>query len=384
MKIERFDAIDARSGMREINAKYGDDVLIISNSRLAGKNRFVIAVNDTATPMPDATAVKTKADRQDSAALKELQRLMDSRFESLKGDLMLVRRNQASLYHLTQGKNTAAAASEHKLLQLLANTTVPVNLLHRLQKITARCSKQSDIVQAVRIFLSRQLPETVMLADTPTTHILVGSHGVGKSLSAMRMGAMINAQADKSAVVVGYKSTKDGARAQLQILGEKAGVRIDFANDCETLLSIINRHMGASSVIVDVPGDLPASELYNLSQCLPLAEFHLVMAKDNNQHDLQFCKKEYGLTFSSAIITRMDCQGAYWPLIHSLMEHKIPLLFGGHSASVHQPFVSLDKKLLVKEAVHSMMLNSANDQNTTASINSLERENRFPYTQTQV
>lgn len=382
MKIERFDAIDARTGMREINAKYGDDVLIISNSRLAGKNRFVIAVNDT--PVPEAEPVVVRGDSQDAEALHALTLLMTTRFESLQRDLMQVRRNQASLYLLTQGKNAAATASEHKLMRLLANSTVPVNLLHRLQKITARCTKDSEIIQAVRIFLTRQLPGSAVLPDTPTTHILIGTPGVGKTLSAIRMGATLNVSGNKSTVVVGYKFSKDGARAQLQILGEKAGVRVDHANDSATLLSIINRHIGASSVIVDVPGNLPASELANLKQCLPSAMFHLVMAKDNSEHELQFFTTKSGLTLTSAIITRLDCKGAYWPLVHSLMEHKIPLLFGAHSADAYQPFVRLDKKMIIKEVIRSMMTNSARAHNKHADIVAPAREQRFPYKQTQV
>lgn len=384
MKIERFDAIDARTGMREINAKYGDDVLIISNSRLAGKNRFVIAVNDTPAPIPEAEPAVISGGSQDTEALNALAMLMTTRFESLQRDLAQVRRNQASLYHLTQGENANAAAAEHKVMKLLANSTLPVNLLHRLQKITARCTQDTEIIQAVRIFLTHQLPGSAVLADTPTTHILVGTPGAGKTLSAIRMGAALNNSRNKSAVVVGYKLSQDGAQAQLQKLGEKAGVPVDYANDSATLLSIINRHIGASSVIVDVPGNLPASELVNLKKCLPSAMFHLVMAKDNNQQELHFFTTMSGLTLTSAIITRLDCKGEYWPLIHSLMEHKIPLLFGAHSADICQAFVSMDKKMIVKEVIRSMMTNIANADNDHAKIGAPEHEQRLPYLQTQV
>jgi flagellar biosynthesis GTPase FlhF len=384
MRIERFDAIDARNGMREINAKYGDDVLIISNSRLAGKNRFVIAVNIASAPTPDADPVIVRGDSADAAAINALTLLMTTRFESLQRDLEQVRLNQESLFLLTQDENANAAASEHKVMKLLANSTLPVNLLLRLQKITARCTQDTEIIQAVRIFLRRQLPGSVVLADTPTTHILVGTAGVGKTLSAIRMGATLNSSINKSAVVVGYKLSQDGAQAQLQKLGEKAGVPVDYANDPAALLNIINRHIGTSSVIVDVPGNLPTSELANLKKCLPSAMFHLVMAKDNNQQELQFFTTTSGLTLSSAIITRLDCKGGYWPLIHSLMEHKIPLLFGAHSADACHPFVSLDKKMIIEQAIRSMMTNSARVHTKHANIVAPAREQRFPFKQAQV
>lgn len=367
MKIERFDAVDARSGMREINAKYGDDVLIISNSRLADKNRFVIAVNHT-PPKPAPKAASAKVEACDDNALQALTLLMSSQFETLERDLKQLRRNQASLYLLTQGKNAASEASEQKLVQLLANSTVPVNLLSRMQKITARCANEVEIVQAIRIFLSRQLPGATELPDAPTAHILTGAPGVGKTLAAIKLCATINARDGKSALVVGYKYSKHGARAQLQILGEEAGVHVDHASDSATLLSIINRYIGVSSVIIDVPGNFPASELEELRQCLPSALFHLVMAKDHHQHDSHYLTNEPAFKFASAIITRLDCNGSYWPLIHSLMEHKMPLLFGGHSASVSQPLLRLAPKMLIKEVIRSMKIKRTTTSKTATII----------------
>ena len=56
MRIERFDAVDATRGMREINARYGDDALIIANSRIGGKSQFVIAIDTPDPQRPVFTA----------------------------------------------------------------------------------------------------------------------------------------------------------------------------------------------------------------------------------------------------------------------------------------------------------------------------------------
>jgi hypothetical protein len=91
-----------------------------------------------------------------------------------------------------------------------------------------------------------------------------------------------------------------------------------------------------------------------LQQRLPSAFFHLVIAADSQVNDLQYVTREGSLTFSSALITRIDYQSVHWPLIHTLIRHDVPVMLGSHSGSVEQPLVDMDKSSIIDDAIRGI------------------------------
>ena len=149
MRIERFDAVDATRGMREINARYGDDALIIANSRIGGKSQFVIAIDtpDPQRPVFTAEALvrefgKAVSDRSapvqsdnllESLALSDLGALMSAGFDELKKQIEQVHlQPMRDSDPFLSPRSSHGEASLRRLMRLLSGCAVPVDLLQML------------------------------------------------------------------------------------------------------------------------------------------------------------------------------------------------------------------------------------------------------------
>lgn len=361
MRIESFDSLDTKTGMREISSKYGGDVLIISNSRLAGKNRFVIAVDkekkeeketsgigDFSNEAKDIFISKIRdveatltSKREDISLVKELIEYIRSEFDHIKSSF-------------TEDSHHTEKAGPRIIRELLENSFVSMSLLKRLEMQVENCNSKADVLGEISRFLQKQIPGVAQLPRTPALHMLAGGHGAGKTLCAVRMARHIVSACKHSAIAVSYKPGQNGSWAQMQLLGAKLGVEVYCAGDFSTLLNIINENMQFSSIAIELPGNMEAEELAELQHDLPFAQFHLVVPKGDYATSLQYPISDGNLRFASVLVTRLDRQGAYWPLLNLLIDNKIPLLLGSASENVATPFIELEKNMIIQEVLHDM------------------------------
>jgi len=354
MQIIKIDAPNSKIGMKEISETYGDNVLILSNSRVAGKSQIVIAADENSrpaaplqapriapiesAPSPEAVFASTQSFLQglsgsgESQLIKDLTALIKTEFEGVQK-------------HLLEIKHSAQTRPDNELSALLDDSAIPASLMRKLLQETAGCQSAAQITDSLEQFLEANLPANARLTGRPEVHVLAGNHGSGKTLCAVRLAARINAECQHPAIVVSYKAYKDGAWAQLQLLGAKTGVDVYRANDIGTLVTIANENIDHSSVIIELPSSNSMDEALLLNQELPFARFHMVVPCDSYGTALSRMLKTSQLRFSSVLITRLDCH-VYWPLISFLLEQKLPLLFGCASPDIAQPLIDIDKSIL--------------------------------------
>jgi hypothetical protein len=103
-----------------------------------------------------------------------------------------------------------------------------------------------------------------------------------------------------------------------------------------------------------LPGHLHASELLRLQQRLPSAQFHLVLAADSQANLAHYVTRDGALTFSDVLLTRLDSQQTYWPLIHALIHYDVPLTLGSYSGGIGQSLVLIDKFSILDEILRGM------------------------------
>jgi hypothetical protein len=375
MRIERFDAVDASRGMREINTRYGDDVLIIASLRVAGKIQFVIAIDTEQRPprlfTPEllvkdfggATAApaaatpagedETVADAKPSPALAAL---ISAGFNDLKAQLDELKQQQSRPpRHVSGHRAGAGELPLQRLVRLMSGCTVPIDLLQTLSGVISGCTQDIDCIAAIRSWLQAKLRDAPALEKLPNVHFLVGAHGVGKSVLGMRLAATLSGSGMLGkAVFVSYKPGHDGAQSVAGAIVQDLEVNTLHASDFSALVSLINEHISSGSLIVELPANLHTSELLRLQQRLPSALFHLVIATDSHVNALQYVTRDQALKFTSALITRIDHQGVSWPTIHTLIENDVPLMWGSHGGSAAQSLVPLDKTSIIDEVVRVM------------------------------
>lgn len=375
MRIERFDALDASRGMREINARYGDDVLIIASSRVAGKIQFVIAIDTEqrsrrlftpellvrdfggATAASAATMSKGEGETiPDAKPSPELAALISAGFNELKVRLDEIKQQQSRPpRHVSGHRAGSGELPLQRLMRLMSGCTVPIDLLQTLSDVTSGCAQDIDCIAAVRSWLHTKLRDAPALEKLPNVHFLVGAHGVGKSVLGLRLAATLSGSGMQgNAVFVSYKPGHDGALSVAGAIGQDLDVNTLHASDFSALVSLINEHISSGSLIVELPANLHASEFLRLQQRLPSALFHLVIATDSHVNALQYVTRDKALKFTSALITRIDHQGVSWPTIHTLIENDVPLMWGSHGGSAAQSLVPLDKASIIDDVVRAM------------------------------
>ncbi len=372
MRIDRLEAEDTKSGLRELAQRFGDDVLIIANTRHTGKNHFVFAVDDTTvaagslwqqdepplTITSQASAVhfalaaepaantgvpeqaRPSVNVPADAGLQELSLLMKTEFESLR---RVLRESQ-------NGSARERATAGFELSNHLEDAAISARLMRKMEALTLHCTCTSDARQLLQEFLLENLPASTTLPLEPAVHFLVGQAGVGKTVNAFRLASHLQEQG-RTAIVVGYKPTRDGTWTQLQLLGAKRGIDVYQAAEWSMLLSIINEHMGHASLIVELPSTLDFTELQRLQNDLTFANFHLLVAKDTASTSSRGFRQGTGLSFASTWITRLDSPGACWPLVETLLETRTPLLFAGAGPLPASPLITLDKRMLAEEVL---------------------------------
>lgn len=372
MRIERFDAVDATRGMREINARYGDDALIISNSRTGGKNQFVIAIDtpDPHRPVFTAEALvrefgKAVSGRSapvqsdnllESRALSDLAALMSAGFDELKKQVEQVHlQPMRAADPLLSSRSSQGEASLRRLMRLLSGCAVPVDLLQLLADVTASCADDQVCVSMVRTWLSAKLPVAQPLTDLRGVHCLVGAPGVGKTTAGIRLAAKLGRDsAQPPALFVAYKLTRESDLSSLQAVAETTGVSVLQADDFSALVTLINEHISSASLVIELPGHLHASELLRLQQRLPSALFHLVLAADSQPNPAQYLTQDGALKFSDVMLTKLDLQNTYWPLIQALIHYDVPLMLGSYSGGIGQSLVLIDKFSILDEVLRGM------------------------------
>jgi flagellar biosynthesis GTPase FlhF len=372
MRIERLEAEDTKSGLRELAQRFGDDVLIIANTRQTGKNHFVFAVDDTPlasaglwqeespalTITPQASAARFVAAQEPAAnsgsaqtaapalataaltGVQELSLLLKTEFESLR----------RALRETHNSPSRDSAPEGFQLSEHLDDVAISARLMKKMQALTAHCTCTSDARQLLQEFLLENLPASTELPLEPGVHFLVGQAGVGKTVNAFRLASHLLEQG-RQAIVVGYKPTRDGTWTQLQLLGAKRGIDVYQAAEWSMLLSIINEHMGHASILVELPSALDFTELQRLQNDLTFANFHLLVAKDTASTSSRGFRQGTGLSFASTWITRLDSPGACWPLVETLLETRTPLLFAGAGPLPASPLITLDKRMLAEEVL---------------------------------
>lgn len=356
MRIESFDSIDTKTGMREISSRYGGDVLIISNSRVDGKNRFVIAVDKDKEDKPEEiNNFEIQGKDIFSSKIKEVEKSLTEEDENISSAKELIEYIRVEFDRIKSGNNTKNVKNDRsgKIIfeEILGETSISMRFARRLENLIENCTSKKGVISELGKYFQNQIPGVAQLPSAPALHMLVGNHGAGKTLCAVRMAWHIASTYKHSAIAVSYKPGKNGSWAHMQLLGSKLGVEVYRAAEISALLAIISENMHSSSIIIEISSNVDVKEIAEMQNDLPFAHFHLVIPKDGYSNMLNPQMGKLALNFSSILATRLDRQGSYWPLMDAITEGKIPVLFGSISEDVTIPFIEIDKDFLIKETL---------------------------------
>lgn len=389
MELQRVLAHDTRKAMEKVYELYGEDAMVVSNSRTHNQTELVVAI-DLATQAMDAlseTPVTNPSPRRE--ALGEMPNF-DSVLEShvfggqkvagdqkaLRSDRVsqpdgnqiqpfdrgieinpdfsnvtsmeqddtanlrareivdMVKQELASMrkeFKLSQQvdawSGTLAVSDEMRpLIDAFNETGMPVGLRAMLTDIINNHTDMISALTEIASFIGDGIKHVDLLDNMSGVHFIAGASGAGKSLMAGRLCKQMAVQyGDQEVAMISYNDTRFGAWNQAQLIGTQAGVETFRANNIEMLGQLLSELESRKVIIIDTPGVDLTNNIETLSKLLPQAKKHLVIAADASEASLKRHLLNPDLDWDSVMLSRLETQVYPWPVVSALMSSDMSL-----------------------------------------------------------
>ena len=318
MELQRVLAHDTRKAMEKVYELYGEDAMVVSNSRTHNQTELVVAI-DLATQAMDAlseTPVTNPSPRRealgempnfdsvleshvfgnqkaastqkttglDSASQPEGNQIPPfdrgieinpdfSNVTSMEQDdtanlrareiVDMVKQELASMrkeFKLSQQvdawSGTLAVSDEMRpLIDAFNETGMPVGLRAMLTDIINNHTDMISALTEIASFIGDGIKHVDLLDNMSGVHFIAGASGAGKSLMAGRLCKQMAVQyGDQEVAMISYNDTRFGAWNQAQLIGTQAGVETFRANNIEMLGQLLSEIESRKVIIIDTPG----------------------------------------------------------------------------------------------------------------------------------
>jgi len=373
MELKRVLANDIRTAKEQAWARFGKDVLILSNERVNGRVELIVATDMTGVGSGDRTedipagrsAGSTAADgasfgkhfsRALSAidgtsnderttpaaqmlAVRERQSTADSMraedlVEMIRGELDQMRREfRIASSHSAWNRPAETPEELNELANAMQDANIPFTLRALLLDEIKSCRTAIDARERIRSILGASVNKVPAGAPSTGVHVIAGPSGAGKSHMVGRLAGMQSATLTAEDVaIISYKDQRTGAWPQIQLIGSGNGVDVYRARSEEMLTELIANLSTKSLLIVDTPGHKCMEHVTSIQAHVPSASFHLAVPADASLATLRTLIDESKVKWQSLMITKSDeCVNA-WPLLEFLCKRKAAISFVGDVA----------------------------------------------------
>lgn len=403
MELQRILARDARSATEQALRRFGPNVFVISNHRVAGQTELVVAVDVQAsapdddevvaapqvadtTPNFEARlhAVMTRSGDEGSRdvqadngmdAPSKSSKISQSQNTQAEGDrdwirsreiVATVREEIAALrqeFRLSQQAMLWQAQQSwpealQPLVQGLSEAAVPASLRALLLDGLREETHLGGALDAITRQLVANMPPTHEDAPLQGVHVLAGPSGGGKTLMAARLARhfLLQGQAEQVAVI-SFRDNRAGAWPQLQTLCAQLGIDAYRAKDAEVLRVLLDELSTRTLVLIDTPGVQLKDNLSELLRICPQAQPHMVMPADASSVTIQRVLADHAQGWRSLMVTKLDESSAPWPLLQCLMQagQRLALSVASGSDSLKDELLTLTPAMLADLAVAQWM-----------------------------
>ena len=389
MELQRVLAHDTRKAMEKVYELYGEDAMVVSNSRTHNQTELVVAI-DLATQAMDAlseTPVTNPSPRREALgempnfdsvleshvfggqkAAGNQQALGPDRVSQLDGNKIqpfdrgieinpdfsnvtsmeqddtanlrareivdMVKQELASMrkeFKLSQQvdawSGTLAVSDEMRpLIDAFNETGMPVGLRAMLTDIINNHTDMISALTEIASFIGDGIKHVDLLDNMSGVHLIAGASGAGKSLMAGRLCKQMAVQyGDQEVAMISYNDNRFGAWNQAQLIGTQAGVETFRANNIEMLGQLLSELESRRVIIIDTPGVDLTNNIETLSKLLPQAKKHLVIAADASEASLKRHLLNPDLDWDSVMLSRLETQVYPWPVVSALMSSDMSL-----------------------------------------------------------
>lgn len=221
------------------------------------------------------------------------------------------------------------------LIEAFNETGMPVGLRALVTDVVNQHTDMTAALSDIADMLGAAIKHTNVLENIQGIHLIAGSSGAGKTLMAGRLAkhAALN-YGDQAVAIISYNDMRFGAWSQTQLIGSQAGVETYRASSPEMLESLLQELDSRKLIIIDTPGVDVISHMKALTQLLPDAHKHLVLAADASESSVKRHLKSTELTWDSVMLSRLEPDVYPWAVLNSLLNTDTPISLGATEPSI--------------------------------------------------
>ncbi len=387
MNVKTFEAFSMKDAVAAVRREFGPDAVILnSKEKIAadGKGKLiqVTAAAPTSTRKGGSVInerndddlrevveyIKSVEKRMDgmltTIATRENLQAVESGMEELKSLVLETLRQQCG--GIQEGMKEPIQRIYHALKTTGLDDVHLVALCRHLENVKVRESQDADgdfyeiyREEAAKWLLKRVkiAPLWTEVAGAPVIQVFVGTTGVGKSSSVVKLASHLSRKQKRKVLLVSFDNVRLAASEQMRVYAKVLGVEFEQIEDAMDLSSILSRHSDVDVVLVDTAGRSPkrSQKMEDLlalkSLNLPL-EFHLVMPATEKEEQLDRTIRAFSrLGLSSLIFTKLDETWSYGELFNLMNRWSLPLSYFGIGQNVPEDLERATRERVVERLV---------------------------------
>ena len=221
------------------------------------------------------------------------------------------------------------------LIEAFNETGMPVGLRALVTDVVNQHTDMTAALSDIADMLGAAIKHTNVLENIQGIHLIAGSSGAGKTLMAGRLAkhAALN-YGDQDVAIISYNDIRFGAWSQTQLIGSQAGVETFRAGSLEMLESLLQELESRKLIIIDMPGVDVLNHMNALTQLLPNAHKHLVLAADASESSVKRHLKSAKMSWDSVMLSRLEPDVYPWAVINTLLNAETPVSLGAAEPSI--------------------------------------------------
>lgn len=304
-------------------------------------NRQIEIENQTAN-------IKASEDRENLKA-REIVDLV-------KQELAMMRQEFKLSQQLDAWSGTHSVSDEMRpLIEAFNETGMPVGLRAMVTDIINQHTDMAKALATIAEALGNGIKHTNPLEDMSGIHVVAGSSGSGKTLMVGRLAKQAALSYGEHAVaIISFNDNRFGAWNQSQLVGSQAGVETFRANNPDMLEQLLQELDSRKLIIIDTPGEDVENNSNSLSELLPQAKKHLVVAADASEASVKRYLRPAGITWDSVMLSRLEPSAYPWAVINSLLNSDTPISLAAAEPSIVDAAIPLTGQALAQHALANL------------------------------